>query len=254
MPVENPTIGTMPNAEGTKPPEAEGKTPEGGKEVSAGEERLYTQKQLDAFIHATKSETGRTAKELERERDTLKAQLASKEGELEDNANDIADLQKKLEDMSSDDPKRFDALKELTAARNERRQLKTRERELEAKEGANAERIAKADAFEVEVLCESIADEYEGGDSKILHSICKTAGVKDEEAIRNLADTLWSKQKATSKKAKEPLKTYSGYTEGGGKESLEDLLEQAKHLKGKTPAQVADLQKKITEARKQLIR
>ena len=251
MTVETTTPGTMPKAEGTKPPEVGGKTPETGK-VSSGEEKLYTQKQLDAFIHAAKSEAGRTAKEVEKERDTLKSQLTSKESEIEDIHSERESLQKQIEDLSSNDPKKFDLIKKDRELRERERKAKQKERDLEAKERANADRIAKADAFEVELLCEAVADEYEGGDSKILHSICKTAGVKDEGAIHNLADTLWSKQTSPSKEGKEPLKTYSGYTEGGGKESIEDLLKV--NVKNLSYQERLIHQKKLNEVRKAITR
>ena len=248
MPVTTTPEGTMPGTEGTKPPEVKGKIPEGGKEVSA-EDKLYTQRQLDAFIHAAKSEIGRNVKDLERERNDLKSQLQTKTSEVEDIKSERESIQQQIEDLSSEDPKKFDLIKRDKELRDRERKARERERDIEAKERVNAERIARADAFEVELLCESIADEYEGGNSMMLHNICKATGVKTEEAIHNLADTLWSK---TPEPVKEPLKTYSGYTGGGGKESFEDLMKV--NVKNLTYQEKLAHQKKLNEARKSLIR
>lgn len=247
MTITEPQTGTMPVAEGTKLPEAQGKTPEKDKGTS-GEEKLYTQKQIDALIHAAKSEAGRTAKQAEKERDDSKSQAERLQSQIDDIQSERETLQQQIEDLSSNDPKKFDLIKKDKELRDRERKTREKERTLEARDKASAEKIAKAEAFEVELLCETVADGYEGGDAKILHTICKTAGVKDEEGIRNLADTLFGKQVQVPTGGKEPLKTYSGYTEGGGSESFESLIK--KDVKNMTYQERLEHQKKLQSARK----
>lgn len=124
--------GTIPKAEGNNSPEAEGKTPSDASKVSSESTPKYTEAELKAAVHAAKSEAGREKQTLELERDGFKTKLEAKEEELVGNTAELEKLQTKLEDMSSDDPDRYDVVKELKAAREERKQLKADRQALEA--------------------------------------------------------------------------------------------------------------------------
>ena len=198
--------------------EKEVKTPSSESRVSSTDEepKLYTQKQHEELVHAIMSEQGRKVKEVEVERDSLKAQIQTKETELQDNTEDIKRLEEKLDDLTKDDPDRFNVIKELKAARDERRQLKTRLSTLDDRETKLNEREKRVNSFEREVLIESIADEYKDGDAAKLKRAVSVFENPSEEQVRNIADVLWMK-KAAEKEEETPKspKIYSGKTEGG---------------------------------------
>ena len=221
--------------------------------VSPEDEPKYSQNQLDLMLQQATSEAGRQRKDAETERDTLKSQIQTKESELGDIQAERDSLQTQIEGLTENDPKKFDLVKKDKDLRIGETKLKTDTQALEDERAKVNARAERADAFEAEVLMETIADEYEGGDKAQLQSMCKTAGAKTEDTIRQVADILWGKAKTpTGKKTTTTLKKVSGNTAGGGTESLDELLEQAKNLKGKTPAEVAEIQKKINEARKKI--
>ena len=248
-----PQPGTMLDTKGTDTPFGiEGKIPGAETGKASEEEKLYTQKQADAFVHAAKSEAGREAKKLERERDDFKSKLEAKDGDIEDISQERETLRKQIEDLSSDDPRKFDLIKMDRQLKDREQKLKTSERELKAQIRANEARLAKAEAFEVDVLCEEIAEDYDDGDSKKLRNLCKTTGVKDEEIIRGLADTLWSKKTPQSGGTTPALKTLPGHTAGGGTESLAGLLNV--NIKKLTFQERLEHQKKLESARASLVR
>ena len=221
--------------------------------VSPEDEPKYSQNQLDLMLQQATSEAGRQRKDAETERDTLKSQIQTKESELGDIQSERDSLQTQIEGLTNDDPKKFDLVKQDKQLRERERQHKTNIRAFEERETKVNARAEKADAFEAEVLMETIADEYEDGDKAQLVKMCTTAGAKTEETIRQVANILWGKAKTpTGKKKTTTLKKVSGTTAGSGTESLDELLEQAKNLKGKTPAEVTELQKKINVAHKKI--
>lgn len=212
MTVTETKAGAMSKAEGIKTPEAEDKTPVKEK-VSSEEERIYTQSQADALVHASTSDWGRKLKEIETERDNLKSQIKTKENELEDIQAEREHLQKELEDLTSDDPKKYDLIKKDRTLREQERGLRSKLQDFDNKEKAFAEREKKVTSFEREVLIESIADEYEDGDASRLKKAVSGFESPTEEQIRTIADIIWSK-KAEGEKPK-TVKPYSGKSEGG---------------------------------------
>ena len=253
MAVTDTDTGTMTETEGTKTPEAEVKTPATEKQVSPEDEPKYSQKQLDLMLQQATSEAGRQRIEAEVERDNLKSQIQTKESAVVDIQAERDSLQTQIEGLTENDPKKFDLVKKDRELKERERQHKENLRILEERETKVNARAEKADAFDAEILMETIAEEYEDGDKAQLVKMCSTAGAKTEETIRQVAEILWGKAKTPKAEKKAPLKKVTGDTKGGGTESLEDLLEKAKHLKGKTPAEVAELNKKITAARKSKI-
>lgn len=220
MGVEESKAGTIPTVEGQAkaPPAAKGGTPESASKVSPEEtQKLYTQKEADALVHVAKSEAGREKKVLEDVVVNLKAQIQTKESDIEENATDIEKLQTKVEDLASNDPERFNAIKELRVARDERRQLKADRSALEDEKREHGETVKLAQSTLREITVFEVAAEYESGDAVKLKELCETFEAKSDEQIRKIADTLWTKKAAESlKPATPPLKPYSGITEGGG--------------------------------------
>ena len=213
-----PKSGTMTEAEGRSKvsPSTEVKTPAEGKVSPEGEEpRIYTQKQASELVHAARSEDGRQIRDLT-------AKLAAKEVALADNTAEIETLQAKFDNLAKDDPEKFDVVKELKAARDERRQLK-------ADRASLTERERRVNTFELEVLIETIAGEYEDGDAARLTEAVSVFDNPKEEQIRKLADIIWPKATAESESEKRPKapKPYSGKSEGGS-HTYTPTLEQFK--------------------------
>jgi len=209
--------GTMPEPEGTKPPEGKGKTPEAESKVSPEqEERLYTQSQTDALVHAKDSEWGRRFKVVETERDTLKSQMASNDAKVADIQSERDSLQEQMEELSSTDPKKFDLIKRDKVLRDQQRQINDRTKGLDEREQKLVEREKKVTGFEREVLVETIADEYEDGDSAKLKKAVSVFDNPSEEQIRNIAGIIFStKAEAAEKPKKPPLKPDSNRSRGG---------------------------------------
>ncbi len=218
--------------------------------VSPEDEPKYSQNQLDLMLQQATSEAGRQRVAAEQERDTLQSQIQTKESELGDIQSERDSLRTQIDGLTENDPKKFDLVKLDRNLRDRETKYKTNLSTLEVRETKVNARAEKAEAFEAEVLMETIADEYEGGDKTQLVKMCATSGAKTEETIRQIANILWGKAKAPAGKKKTTLKKVSGETKGGGTETLEDLLDQAKNLKGKTPAQVSEINKKIRAAQK----
>lgn len=208
--------------------ETKAKTPEQESKVSS-EEKIYTESQHEAIVHSLKSEHGRLLKEVEAERDSLKSQIMTKSNELEDVQADIGTLEKKIEDMSSDDPAKFDAVKELKALRQERRDLNTKLRGLDTREQQLTEREKKVNSFELEVLFETVADEYEDGDAARLKKAVSVFENPTEEQVRSIAESFWNK-KAVVEEPKTP-RPFGAITQGGGK-SFKDASADDKLTEG----------------------
>lgn len=219
MGVTNTNNGTMPESEGRNKisPEDKGKTPAESKVSPESEQLVYTQRQTDMLLHATKSESGRKVAELEAQLQSTKQALATRESELAANADEIKRLDTKLEDLASDDPRRFDVVKELRAAREERVLMRDTVSKLSSREQALVEREKKANTFDLEVLAETIATEYEGGEFSRLKAILSKLDSPNEQLIREIADTLWTKKPEGAQITTPTIPTpYSNKTEGGG--------------------------------------
>jgi len=210
--------GTMPDSEGAKTPSDKGGTPETERGVSSdkGEQPLYTQSQADALIHAVRSDWGRKLKDIEVERDNLKTQVGTVQSSLDEIQSERDNLQQQIEDLSSNDPQKYDLVKKDKDLRDKQRQLKGRISELDDRETKLGEREGKVSSFEREVLVESIADEYEDGDSAKLKKAVEAFDKPTEEQIRTMAGIIFSGKTAGGETAaKKPLKADSGKSRGG---------------------------------------
>ena len=192
--------------------------------VSPEDEPKFSQNQLDLMLQQATSEAGRLRKDAETERDTFKSQIQTKETELGDIQSERDTLQTEIEGLTENDPKKFNLVKQDRQLREREQKLTTDQTALEVREADVNTRLGKAEAFEAEVLMETVADEFEDGDKAQLVKMCTAAGAKTDETIRQIANILWGKAKTPTGEKKPSLKKVSGETKGGGTESLEDLL------------------------------
>jgi len=205
----------MLDAKGIKTPEAKGKTPE-PKEVSSKEAlpKLYTQAEADALVHAAKSETGRRLKEIEVERDSLKAQILSKDNALEDIQDEIKSAKQQIDELTSDDPAKFDLVKKQRELREQERQIKADKSAIEQEK----ESLKPAQETKREVEIWEVASSFEDGDPIKLKALADSFEAKSKERYQQIAEILGWKPKGAEVKTEpeiEPMKPYPGLTEGG---------------------------------------
>ena len=227
--VTEKTAGTTPELEGQKSPEGKGEIPAA---ESVSSEKTFTEADVRAAVHAARSEAGRERSAVEKERNELKSQLTSIHSELEEKAAELEKLQTQFDGLSSDDPEKFELVKEIKAVKEERRQLKADRTALEADKTKHGERIKFADDTLREVAIFDISAEYEAGNAEKLKDLCDIFSATSEEQIRHVADTLWQKKGTGTKPT---LKLDSGGTGGAltNKQIMEDFIKDPYNLVNK---------------------
>lgn len=225
MGVEESNSGTMVAEKGQQSPDSKAKTPEEASKVSPEEEpKIYTQKQADALVHAVKSESGREKASLEKQVTELTGKLKAKDDEISDVNEEIKKLEDRVDGLTKDDPEKFEAVKELRAAREERRQLKTDRRTLEDEKTTHAEQVKVANETMREINIWEISSEFQDADPVKLKGLCDSVGVNSVEQIRQVAETIWAKKEGTPEPKAEAPKVYSGESEGGTQKTYDDTL------------------------------
>ena len=222
--VTESVAGGITKPEGQKPPEEEVKFPASASKVSPEAKKSYTEEEVQAIVHSTKSEYGREKKALEEENTTLKRQIGLKEQEFADNTTELEKLQAKLDEMTSDDPARFDVVKEMKATREERSQLKADKRELEGSKATHADALQRLAEFETDLRVTQIVEDYQNGDFDKLKDLCSVMSSPSEENMRKIADTLWVKKIELPKTTNPPPVTYSGQTNGGQSQNDSEVI------------------------------
>ena len=235
MSVTESTTGTMPESEGqvkTSPSE-NGKTPEIASKVSSEDApKLYSQVEADALVHTAKSEAGRDAKTVEVERDTLKAQITTKESELEDIVAERESLNKQIDDLASHDPDRFNLVKKGRELRERERKVEAERQALEADKQVHSDRLTRLEKVERDISILEIIDDYENAAPEKLTDLAETFGVKTKEQLIKIANSLWTKK--AEKPAPPSMTVDSGVTSGGAsdfsalspREKIEKGIEQ----------------------------
>jgi len=231
MTVTEQGAGNKTELEGNQHPANSGINPVAGNQVSSNV--VYSQEQLDerveaavkSAVHSVKSETGREIADLKKKVGDLTIEKDNLSEDLRENEQTVTNLQRQLEDMASNDPARFDVVKELRSAQSLTAQLKRdyrdKKNELSRRENELLPREEKVAAFEIDLLVEEIADDkvFEGANVKQLRDICRTAGIKTEEGVRKLAETLWVKKidpnQTNPVHVSNTPKPFPGYTGGG---------------------------------------
>lgn len=189
-----------PSEEGRKDisPVEKGKTPDEASKVSPEQEPLvYTQAQAEVLMHAAKSEAGRELTDVRTERDNLKGRIETAEKQISDMEAERESLQSQIEDLSSNDPAKFDLIKRDKDLRDKIRQHEANVKALGDREKAISEREKEHAAFKFDVDIETVVDEYEDGDSTRLRNALRLFENPTEEQIRSVADSLFG-QKAES--------------------------------------------------------
>jgi len=259
----------MPSEAVRNPGEPQSTSQEASKETTQARTLPKTEEEYQAAItRAVREATGKQGKEhklvlesITKERDELKTRASTAESKIQSIEDERKSLREQIEDLTSDDPKKFDLVKKDRELRDKEAKMKADLQAWQTEKQSYDERISRTAEREKAMTIFDIAAEYDDPQPDVLEAKVKDMETKlnvkitTEEQIRSVAEILWGESEGKKPpEAKEPMKTYSGQTAGGGTESLTDLLEQAKNLKGKTPAQIAELQKKINEARKVSIR
>lgn len=195
-------------------PKATEPTP-GKEEPSPKEEpKTLTIDEAERLAQLARMDAGRERKEMEVERDSVKAQLKVKNTELEEIVAEREKLKTEIDDLTSDDPKKFDIIKRDTDLRERERKLKTDTTSLEADKQAHGEEVKLAKDTLREVFIWETATKYEGGDPVKLKELCETFGATTAEQIVKVAEALWPKK--DKELGTPPLKPFSGRTSGGG--------------------------------------
>ncbi len=193
-----------------------------GKDGSTSQQTpgTFTKEQVRKLVSDALTEQGRKHKaEVEpivKERDTLKAQIQSKDDDLKDIATERENLQTQLDELASGDPEKFNILKKDKELRERERELKTGKQALEAEKATHGEQVKLATDTLREISIWEITGEYEAGDPVKLKDLCDTLGTTSEEQIRKAADILWTKKQTESETPEiPPVIPYSGKTDGG---------------------------------------
>ena len=191
--VKENLTGTIPEEEGQAKatPEKEGKTPGKASKVSP-EDRIYTQIQADELVQAGRSDAGRKAKEWEEKFTTSERQIGTLTNKLEGMEGERNTLQSTLEDMSSEDSKKFDVVRRISDLMIKEREVKDKITSFDEREQGLSVRETKVNSFELDILVETVADEYEDGDSKKLKNAVSTFEKPNEEQVRHLAGIIFS--------------------------------------------------------------
>lgn len=192
-------------------PEVKETTPVSKETSPEQDPKTLTQADAERLVQLGKMDAGRKQKEAEVERDGFKAQTKDLTSQIEDSAEAIKKLETQVDDLTSEDPKRFDAIKELREARAERQTLKADRRTLEADKQALETEYKPDRETRHETTIFGIAAKYEGGDHVRLKELCDLTGATSEEQIVKVADTMWTKKSAETPS----LKPFSGKTTGG---------------------------------------
>jgi len=227
--------------------------------------RTPEEEQQAAITKAVREATGKQGREhklilstVTKERDDFKSRAEAAESKIESIEDERKSLREQIDDLTSDDPRKFDLVKRDRQLRDRETKLKADLQAEETKRKSYEARIAKAAEFETKMMVFDIAAEYENPEPDKLEEKVKEfeekLGVKltNEDQIRSVAEILWGESEGTKPPKKKPMKTDSGRTDGGGSESLESLMK--KNVKNMTYQEKLEHQKKLNEARKALTR
>lgn len=147
------------------------------------------------------------------ERDTLKGQIETKDSELTDIAEERKGLKEQIDDLTSDDPEKFNLVKKERDLRERESTLKAEKRTLEADKLTQQATVKQASDTLREVAIWEIAAEFEGGDPVKLKELCDKFEVSSKEKIQAAAEAMWPKKPAP---VTPPITSDSGLTSGGG--------------------------------------
>ncbi|MDD4985778.1 MAG: hypothetical protein PHQ43_08320, partial [Dehalococcoidales bacterium] len=176
--------------------------------------KLIPVKEHEDKVAAVGAEWGRKYKAIEEENNTLKSQLATNQTLIKEAQDEIAKAKSLAETLSKDDPDKKKLLQLVADSEKELKDLKAQRTALETEKVQWDEDVKNAREFKLSQTVSKIAGEYEGGDEAKLKSLTGIANATTEEAIRKIADTLWTKK--AQQNEQQNIKPDPGTTNGGG--------------------------------------
>ena len=195
-------------------------TPNGETASTSKETGTYTGEQAKKLVIDALAEQGRKHKKeldsFQSKTTSLEKQIAIKETQLANVTAEREEAQNRVDELASDDPDKFNAVKKLREAKELEQKAKDKLREAEDLEETNRERIKRVEDREREDTMRDMVKEYENGNFNKLVDLCETVGAVSDEQIRKVADTLWEKTKEPQNPVIEP---FSSVTEGGAESS-----------------------------------
>ncbi len=195
-------------------PQGKEPSPVKGEITPEEEPKTLTVKDGAKLAEMASREAGRLRKTAETERDGFRTQSETLTSQVDTLTETIKTLESQIDDLTSNDPSRFEAIKVLREARAGLEALKTDRKVLDSDKEKYGERVTAAENHLREISINEIAADYEGSDSKKLKSVCDLAGANTAEEIKEVAETLWTNK---DKKPNIPtLLPFSGRTIGGG--------------------------------------
>ena len=239
--VTESTTGTMPEVEGRNiSPSKESGTPES---ANVSPETL-PKEEVERLLHQVRSEEGRKRGEVESQLREAQAKSQNLEADIADIQEERAQVQKRIEDMSSNDSERYNLVKHEKEIAERERQAKTKLREADTKLRNAEVKESQYNAWERDQLVYRTADEFITTDGQpvdfdAFKGKADMFKLNDKEALTTLAEAMGFKPKSSGTTSTEKPKLYSGITSGGQedfsslspKEKIEKGLEAAKQKK-----------------------
>lgn len=217
--------------------------PKGAESNSKETPKHYTESEYKKGIEDAIAQYGDRIKKdkldpITRERDTFKAQVEQVKKEataaldtLKETQDEINSLKEDIESLSETNPDSAELIKlkkELRAAELQvKKDYKAKEEALEElKRTTQAEReqwaavVSEAQAMKLAVDTFEVAEDFEGGDSEKLKSLCEdrieiSGKPMSREDVEKLASRLWNKKSKETEPKEPDILNDSGLTSGG---------------------------------------
>lgn len=187
----------------------DGKAPPPATDESS-QEKFYSQQEVDRLIEIDRRESGRARVEAEKERDTYKAKATELETQLSDNAEELAEVQKQIDKMSSNDPELFNLTKERAELKAEQKKLRDEKRALDTDKTSIQQDKEDLKVFKRDQLIYSVADDYVNADGspvnmdafkeKALHF-----NITEKEGLIELAEIMGLKPRGSVDESNKPF-------------------------------------------------
>lgn len=205
-----------------KPQTQSGTSSVGRKGSTSTPER--TKEEFDT-LNKTASDLGRENKELKGQLSLTQKQLtdyqalvSKKDAEIERLAAKRDDLEKRCDELSSDDPEKSNYVKKIREFVAKEDKISDDREKLDQDIKKYAERIKRAEDTLLTNTIKEITPEYKGGNPEKLKALCQQYNLTTEEEIRSLADNIWDKVEGKPDAIPpkhEPIHVPAGITTGG---------------------------------------
>jgi len=191
--------------------------------------KTYTEAEKSKAVSDALADAGRKHKlELEpvvRERDSYKKEVTTIKQGLDALSQERDDLKITIDELSKEDPERFNLLEKDRDLKNRERKLKDELAGLETERTDWKERLTKVETFERNENIRNVAADYEGITEEKLKVLCDRLKLTTLEQIQAAAETLGTKKavKVEDETSNTNLHVDSGVTRGGGGDRIGDL-------------------------------